>query len=254
MLPARHEGRAEEGSRVKKRLFKFGLGLVMAGALTSVGIVAKDSVLEEGALAEARAMLTPTTLPTLLKYVPTLLVASSGRLELYDRPGGERVTLSLEEGALVRVRVVQSAEVDGVPWFKIELVEGKGRGWLPSEQLSLNVTPERSFSHFQFCQGTVARPMGPCGSSLAWPLDGLWLTWHYHGLEPNDMIQRVLIVNGERFQGAPTLWVGPSTGEQLVNLFDEHRPRLEPGLWTVQFYVNGALVNEASLNLLAAGG
>lgn len=234
---------------MKKTLFKFGMGIVAAGMLTSVGVVIRDMALDERGIADVRATLTPTALPVLLAEVPLLLVTSNGQLQLREAPGSEQISVIVAEGVMVEAKLLERRWVGEQDWFLLALVDRPGQGWVPSETLSLTVSPARSFGDFRFCLGDSAGPNGPCGTSLSLPERALWLSWSFHGLERGDTVQRVLVVNGERYQLPPEAWQGAADGQQLVNLLADHSPRVETGLWTVQFHVNGDLVGEASVYL-----
>lgn len=236
---------------VRKQLLRFGVVIVVAGTFTYISIVAHDSWVTERSPADEQLPrgATPTVLAgggaDYLKGVPLMLVAPEGQqLYLYDSPGGA-LLFTVEMGSLVVIE--EARTVAGTQWFLVVLNDSERRGWVPTEGLSVSVTPEVTFDDFRFCPGTAAAPGEPCGRELPIDSEGIWLRWHYKGLKAGDEVQRVLLINGERYQSQPATWDGASTGEQLVNLRAEHAPRMEPGIWVVEFFVNQRLVGETSV-------
>jgi hypothetical protein len=169
-----------------------------------------------------------------------------GAVALYDTPENRIIRLTLPAGRVVRVQ--GEAWHGGRRWCLVAPPEGAGAGWVPSHVLAALETTEPHFGAFRFCAGSVAAPAPLCGTRLPLPDDGLWLHWEYRALQPGDQLQRVLLVNQERYQSPLLIWSGAERGEALVNLLDHH-PRLEPGIWTMQFLVNGKLIEEAQVEI-----
>ncbi len=234
---------------MKKNWFKYGVVVVsVTGVLTSVSIVVTEMYLEPSAGADVAPSPTAEAVGTggadFLKGVPLLLVAPEGRLDLFGGPGGQ-VIGSLDHGTLVRI--VEVRMVGETQWFLVEVEGGKGRGWLPTEGLTIEMAPAISFDHFVFCTGDAAGPGFLCGRELPLATEALWLRWSFQGLREGDELQRVLVMESERFQSPPQRWDGPASGEQLVNLMADHELPKKPGVWVVEFFVNGKVVGETSV-------
>ncbi|MBA3531452.1 MAG: hypothetical protein H0T73_05970 [Ardenticatenales bacterium] len=175
-----------------------------------------------------------------------MLVGLDGAVALYDTPENGIIRFTLPTGQIVQV--LDEVQQRGERWCLIAPLNEAGMGWVPSTLLTaLNIMPVR-FGNFRFCEGSAAGPGRVCDQSLPRSAAGLWLRWEYSGLRPGDQVQRVLIIHQERYQTPLTVWSGAPYGQQLVNLLDHH-PRPEPGTWTVQFFVNGILIQETQVEI-----
>lgn len=224
--------------------------MVTAVGITGVGIIMQqDKVV---VIADATPTPSPTALPIILHDAPVVLFVQDGKIVFYDQPSGDSHTLTVEKNTLVEARLIGETRVGNVEWFRLEVPElQSGGGWVMSDEMTIYTGPAYTFDSFVFSAGTAAGPVGPSGSSLALPFDGLWLEWEYAGLKEGDVVQRTLWVNGEQYGTKPITWSGPSEGRQLVNLIDEHNPRVEAGIWTVEFIVNGETVTETTVQIRA---
>lgn len=235
---------------MRQQLFKYGVVVVVAGAFTSIGVVAYEAISPDQSRVDETRWQAPTPTAPLgggadfLKGVPLMLVSRGGPLQVYDQPGGT-LLFTAEPGALV---VIEEARlVADIQWFLVTMVEDGRRGWVPTAGLTIEVAPMRRFDSFRFCEGSAAAPAAPCGRELSLQAEAIWLHWNYAGLKAGDKVQRVLVINGERYQSSPVAWGGASSGEQLVNLLAEPSPRREAGAWIVEFFVNDELTSQTSV-------
>lgn len=191
---------------------------------------------------EERPLLpTPVALPTVVPQVMQL-GAPEGKVDFRDLPCGSVVRFTGNAGT--QVRVVERVEACGVTWYRAVLVEGNGEGWVPASALVDPTSGGPTFGSFRWSAGTVARPLAN-GAPLSYRDGGLWILWDYTGLRVGDMVEVVLLVNGERYSSAPRAWSGPASGQHLLNVLTL-QPRSEAGEWMLWFFVNGEYVGQAS--------
>lgn len=179
------------------------------------------------------------------KGVKMVLIAPEGQVDLVDTPASPVVRLTAPAGTVVTI--VNFAQVDETFWYLVELANG-AQGWVPAEALDVPDAQATAFDRFTFCAGDVRAPGARCGALLPLGAEALWVRWNYAGLRANDVLQPVLIVNGERYQGRPQVWRGSPTGQHLVNLRELAPPR-EPGTWTLWLVLNGQLAATTSVRV-----
>lgn len=228
------------------------MAVVITGAFSSIAIVAYESYAQPQSRAESPplSLLATATPPAeggadFLAGVPLLIVAPDGSLTLYDRAGGSQGVHTVEQGTVVRI--IGAEKVASTTWFHVELAESGAQGWVATTELTVEVAVSPRFDSFLFCAGDASGPSGPCGSELPLEAEAIWLRWRFQGLQPGDKVQRLLIVEGERYAAPPESWQGPASGEQLVELRGSHQPRPERGAWVVEIFVNDQLAGESSV-------
>lgn len=190
------------------------------------------------------------TLPTTssqddLEGMTLVLASPNGKVDLFDTPEGLVSRFTVAAGTTATV--VDWVQDDARFWYLVALEDGS-QGWVPAEAVAKLGAQGPTFHHFAFCEGDVGAPNGECGNQLSLDATALWLRWDYTGLTRQDVVQHILIVDGERYHGQPMVWDGPATGQHLMNLLDL-APRRSAGLWTVWFVVNGEFAGATSVRM-----
>jgi hypothetical protein len=175
-----------------------------------------------------------------------VVVGMEGEIPLFHDPC-RPAARTIPVGTLVHV-VDEVTNACGRHMVLVELRNGGGRGWVAAGVLADPNATGPIFGAFRLCAGDARGPAVPCGAAVAFAPQGMWLSWDFAGLKQGDIVQRVLVVNGQRFQSPPVRWSGAAAGRQLVNVV-EGQPALAPGLWTVQFIVNGKPASQATFEV-----
>lgn len=236
------------------RLLKIG-GLILLSLLSLMLTAQPSSESADG------AMIAPTESPAaapvvadecLPRWSYRVVVNLDGVSPLFDTPERLAIRFTLPAGAVVRM--VDGVRFRGEAWCLVEVVSDGSKGWLTADQLLALNGPY--MGNFLLCGGTVAHPAPERDCTRHGPLpldpDAMWLRWDYAGLRDADVVQWMLVINGERYQTPPIVWKRGRGGQQLVNLLAAN-PRVEPGAWTIKVIVNGRTVGEHTFTVLGLG-
>lgn len=225
---------------MKKLTLKLTTIVVIAGVL-----VVGWFVISEPLQAASQQLQFQTSPQDDLEGVVLLLTSPNGKVDLFDNPETRVSRFTVPAGTLA---VVVDWAQNGTGFWYLVRLDDQSQGWVPAEAVAKVGAQGPAFHHFTFCEGEVAAPNGLCGNQLSLNTAALWLRWDYAGLTHQDVVQQILIVDGERYQTEPMAWNGPATGQHLMNLLDL-APRRSTGLWTVWFVVNGEFAGATSVRM-----
>ncbi|MBA3534670.1 MAG: hypothetical protein H0T73_22350 [Ardenticatenales bacterium] len=168
----------------------------------------------------------------------TLVLGEDATVTFLVAPCGARMTgHALPTNTMVEM--VGKRMACGHLWYLVQQTDGTS-GWLACGLLATPDAP--CLAESRFCNEAL------CGNTLSLESEELWFFANLNGVSEGDMVQYVLTVNNERYQQPPVEWTEQARGQQMIQLLD-YAPRMEPGRWNVQLFVNGEFVGEAEVNI-----